>query len=169
MNYRTSSLIALIVGLIVSASTWAAPPKGSARSVGNQGASRVALQRGAGSQIAPSLPPAQAFNRNAIGGASGVSPGMRSRGYAVADGLKRPGGAQAMGLRSGSYRNDGTRGSVVLPKSRNGKPVDYTRTDMRPGGHKRKLSNGRVITGSDGSIYVTRHYGQDGGKTKRIQ
>lgn len=113
--------------------------------------------------------PQQTFNRNAMGGASGISPGMRTRSYAIADGLKRPGGAQAMGLKSRPYRNDGSRGSIVLPKIKSGKPVEYTSTNMRPRGHKRKWSNGRVITGSDGSIYVTRHYGQDGGKTKRIQ
>jgi hypothetical protein len=40
---------------------------------------------------------------------------------------------------------------------------------MKRGGHARKYANARVITGSDGSAYVNRHHGQNGGKTKRIQ
>lgn len=158
MKTHLLHVTAFVLAMTLGTMTAAAPSRGS-----GTGARPPTANSG------PALPPGQAFNRNAIGGASGVSPGMRARSYAIADALKRPGGAQAMGLRSKPYRNDGAGGSAVLPKTKNGKPVTYQSTYMRPGGHTRKLSNGRVVTGSDGSIYVSRHHGQGGEQVKRIQ
>lgn len=115
-------------------------------------------------------PPTTSFNRNAVGGASGVNPFLRQRAYNVIDGLQKPGGAGAMGLRSHAYRNDGRNGSTLLPKTTpSGKPIDYTTTYMRPYAKNRGSANARVVTGSDGSAWLSRHYGEKGGKVGRIQ
>lgn len=118
----------------------------------------------------PVATPKKDFNRNSIGGASGVNRMLRQRAYKVIDGLEKPGGARAMGLRSHPFKNDGRNGSVVLPKSTSsGQPVSYATTYLRPNTPGRSLANGRVTTGSDGSAYVSRHHGDAGGKVKRIQ
>lgn len=131
----------------------------------------LAAARGAPVRAREAAPlPKRDFNRNAIGGASGVNPALRQRAYKVVDGLARPGGARAMGLRSHEFRNDGRNGSATLPTTTpSGKPIAYTTTYLRPSTPGRSHANARVTTGNDGSAWISRHHGDGGGKIKRIQ
>lgn len=107
----------------------------------------------------PTIGPKTAFNRNVFGGASGLKPGMLSRAYTIDNGIRLPGGAQAMGLRSHPFANDGRSGTPRLPSvNARGQQLTYQTTYMRPGGHERASANARLVTGSDGRAYVTRHY-----------
>lgn len=153
---RTTALAAtLLAGLILSLPVTAAP--GGAR-----GSSRVHAP-------AP-LAPQVAFNRQSIGGAARVSPGLRQRAYAIDDHMRVHGDKPPPGHRLSPYRNDGRNGSVLLPRQNaQGQPIAYQRIYLRPGKHERNLANGRLIRGTDRSLYVTRHYGQDGGRTVRVQ
>lgn len=131
----------------------------------------LAAARGAPGRARETAPlPKRDFNRNAIGGASGVNPALRQRAYKVVDGLAKPGGAKAMGLRSHEFRNDGRNGSTTLPTTTPaGKPIAYTTTYLRPRTPGRSHANARVTTGSDGSAWISRHHGDRGGQVKRIQ
>lgn len=120
--------------------------------------------------VAATPSPKVAFNRENFGATSGVAPGLRNRAYGAFDATQAPGGARRAGLKAGPFRNDAKNGEKPLPTNTPaGKPITYERVNLRPGGHERKNSQGRAVIGSDKSVWVSRHYGQDGGQVKRVQ
>lgn len=149
-------LLALVVGaLCLSTSVWAANSKGGGKP--SKGAVAGASTK-------------TSFNRESIGPVSGVKPAVRQRAYKVIDGLGKPGGARSMRLRSHEYKNDGRNGTVVLPKlSPKGDPIKYTTTYMREQRPGQTKFNARVVTSTDGSAWISKHYGQDGGRVARLQ
>jgi hypothetical protein len=144
--------ISLVIGLASPAN---AAPRGGTGGI----KSTPSSARAPTASRTPTLAPKTAFNRNVYSGASGLKPGVLNRAHRVADGLKQPGGARAMGLRSHGFKNDGRSGTARLPTvTAKGQRLTYQTTYMRPGGHARASSSMRLVTGSDGRAYVTRHY-----------
>lgn len=109
------------------------------------------------------------FNRQSVGGASGVNPALRARAYRALD--------------SNPAKPYGNKGPVMLPKAgADGKALSYKEVRLKNGPHDRAYSNGRVVVGvgkdgaRTGPAYVSRHYGDPAkmsssvpGKVVRIQ
>lgn len=109
-----------------------------------------------------------AFNARSIGGAADVNRKLQERAYRAARLAETPEGAKA--LKKHPLLNDQRNGSPLLPPTTaRGDPITYQTLNLRTGGHPRRLSNGRVTVGSDGSMWVSRHHGEHGEKIVRIR